>query len=230
MRNTIATASAGLLCVAALGATTTARAQEEAWRPRTLEAPAHALELKAGTGYAQGWGQLSPTQSIPDAAGGGIGVTIDVDYRFAHSWSAGAQGEYDELGPRNDNASRAIAGNVGVTFHVRPDSSADPWVRLGSGYRLLASVDGDSVITHGFELAKATIGYDFRVDRQVAFAPVIGADVDLFGWQYLYAVHSLTTMPRAQVGSFVFAGLQARFDIGGFAHPESESATAAAAR
>jgi hypothetical protein len=76
------------------------------------------------------------------------------------------------------------------------------------------TVEAQSTLTHGIELAKATVGYDFRVDSQVAFAPIVGVDATLFDWQYSYGAHALTTMSRAQVGTFVFAGLQARFDVG----------------
>jgi hypothetical protein len=69
-----------------------------------------------------------------------------------------------------------------------------------------------TTMVHGFELAKATFGYDFRFSPGVAIAPVVGADVDLWAWQEQNGVN--TALSSAQVGMYVFAGLQGRFDMG----------------
>ena len=147
---------------------------------------------------------------------------------MTHHWSLGAQAEYAELGPRNDNASRAFASNAGVTFHVRPQSNGDPWIRLGSGYRILWSVDDHTTGTYGFQLAKATVGYDFHVDPQVAFSPSSAQTSILFAWQYGPNVR--TAMPSAQVGTFVFAGLQGRFDVAARRAPQAVTQPEASAR
>jgi hypothetical protein len=228
MNHSIATIGASLLCIGALTAAPPAQAQDARSTARPSEGPSNALEVKVGTAYTQGFGQLTPTQSVGDTAGGGVAVALDIDYRMAQRWSVGAQAEYAELGPHNDNASRAFASNAGVTFHVRPQSNGDPWFRLGSGYRILWSVDDHTTGTYGFQLAKATLGYDFRVDPQVAFAPIVGADVDLFAWQSGPNVR--TTMPSAQVGTFIFAGLQGRFDVAAKGAPPSVTQPEASAR
>ena len=87
-------------------------------------------------------------------------------------------------------------------------------MRLGSGYRIFGdNATTPKVLVHAVEVAALTVGYDLRVDSSLAFAPVVGADVDLFGWEYTYNDHLLSQFARPQVGGFVFAGLQARFDI-----------------
>jgi hypothetical protein len=205
-----------------------AQAQEEGAMSRPLAAPSNALELKVGAGYTQGFGSLTPTQRILDVAGAGLGVDADVDYRVAPRWSLGIQGEYQEFNAnQNANAgARGLAGNVGVTYHAMPFVHGDPWLRLGTGYRMLWSVDPvggvPTTLVHGFELGKATFGYDIRASSGVAIAPVVGADLDLWAWQEQNGVN--TALSTARVGMYVFAGMQARFDVGATEEQTSETA------
>jgi hypothetical protein len=191
-----------------------------------LAAPTNSFELKVGAAYTQGFGMLTPRQSILDVAGAGIAADLDLDYRADPHVSVGVQGEYQEFANNttNNTASRGFAGNIGVTFHGNPASRGDPWLRFGTGYRLLWNVDptntvggqftnvGQTQLVHGFEVGKLILGYDIRVDPQVALAPAVGADLNIFAWQLQNGVS--TTLSTAQVGMYVFAGLQGRFDIG----------------
>jgi opacity protein-like surface antigen len=221
MTRTIATTGAGLACVAALATAATAQAREERRWTQPPETTQSALELAVGSGFTQGLGQLTPARGFGDTSGGGVAVALDVNYRFQPRWSLGLQFEYDELDPRNDTWARGFASNAGVTYHARPWSSGDPWVRLGTGYRMFGAAGSDKTLIHAFELARATVGYDFRVDSHIAFAPVLGVDVDLSDWQYAFSVHALSGFARPQLGGFVFAGLQARLDVGGQAESSS---------
>ncbi|HEY6464218.1 MAG TPA: hypothetical protein VIY73_28820 [Polyangiaceae bacterium] len=190
---------------------------------RPMAAPSNALELKVGTGYTQGFGMLRPSQSVLDAAGAGLGVNADVDYRLRPRWSIGVQGEYQEFenNTNADSAARGFAGNVGFTYHAMPFMVGDPWFRFGTGYRMLWTVPptagASNTLIHGFELGKLTLGYDIRASSGVALAPVVGIDLDLWEWQAQNGVN--TALSTAQVGTYVFAGLQARFDMGGMARP-----------
>lgn len=73
---------------------------------------------------------------------------------------------------------------------------------------------GQTSMRHGFELASAKVGYDFRVSEDLALAPVVGADLNMFLWQTDNNTTSIA-LSKAQVATFVYAGLQGRFDIGG---------------
>jgi len=230
MRHTIGITAASLVAAACVAtATSSASAQEQTYMTSPLEAPSNAFEVKIGTGYTQGFGLLRPSQSLPDVAGAGLGVNVDADYRANPYWSVGLQGEYQEFANNTstNNAARGMAGNIGVTGHFAPFIHGDPWIRVGTGYRLLWSVaptNGEpNTLVHGFEVAKATIGYDLRASSAVAIAPVVGADLDIFGWQEQNGVNS--TLSSAQVGFFVFGGLQGRFDMG-----ETEGRTQVAKR
>jgi hypothetical protein len=158
---------------------------------------------------------VAPGQSIPDTAGAGFGVDVDADYRANPYWSVGLQGEYQEFSSEHDTASRGLTGNLGVTYHATPSNRGDPWLRLGTGYRMLWQVDppgAPTTLLHGFQLGKATIGYDVRVSRDVALSPEVGADLDLFVWADQNGTNR--QLSTAQVGTFIFAGLQGRFDVG----------------
>jgi Autotransporter beta-domain len=188
---------------------------EDAYR-RGMAAPTQAFELKLATGYTQGFGMASPNVGIPQVAGAGIGVNLDLDYRMSPRASIGVAGQYQEFSSERNTAARGTMGNLGITVHGAPLSRADPWLRFGAGYRLLWSVNpfsgGPTVLVHGFELAALNIGYDLRLSEGVAIAPMIGADLTMFLWQS--AGGFSRALPSAQLGTFVFAGLQARFDAG----------------
>jgi hypothetical protein len=61
-------------------------------------------------------------------------------------------------------------------------------------------------------VASLALGYDLRMASSVAIAPVIGGDLNVFIWET--ANGATTPLSRAQVGTFIFAGLQMRFDAG----------------
>ena len=220
MRHTIIIAAASLIGAGVLAWGSSAHAQEESYLNRPMPAPSNAFELKVGTGYTQGFGLLTPAQSIPDVAGAGFGANLDADYRMLPRWSVGLQGEYQEFANNiNANAAaRGFAGNLGVTYHVMPYSHGDGLFRIGSGYRLLCSVSPvicvPTTLTQGFEVAKATIGYDVRVSPEVALAPLVGGrhSTCSCGKGAGGVTNSLSS---AQVGTFIFAGIQGRFDMGG---------------
>jgi len=198
-----------------------ARAQEitDVVLARQLGAPSQALELKAGTGYTQGSGMLSPGRTMADASGAGLGVSAGIDFRLVRPWSLGVEARYQEYAERGNTAARGFAADLGATHHVAPLLPADPWVRLGMGYRGFfedepAGATGVRVAHHAFEVATATAGYDVRLTEDVAISPVIGADVDVFVREEPSSGQP-STPPLSQVAAFVYLGLQGRFDIGG---------------
>jgi len=202
-----------------LGLTTwvgTAHAQEEYVRS-AVPAPSDAFELKVGSHYTQGFGEIAPGKGIPSVAGAGVDVDLAFDYRIDPMVSFGVQGEYQQFESEQNSEARGFTGNIGLTFHGTPNFRGDPWLRLATGYRLLWSVQpeggGPTTLYHGFELARLMLGYDVRVTPDVAIAPAVGAGVDLFLWQDQNGTNS--SLSPATVGMFIFAGLQGRFDAGG---------------
>ncbi len=70
------------------------------------------------------------------------------------------------------------------------------------------------VLSHGLQLARARVGLDVRVSPDVAIAPVVGADANMFLWQ---DVTTSTAIADPRITTFIFAGVQGRMDIGGTA-------------
>ncbi len=204
-----------------------APAHEERFVYQQMPAPVNAFELRVSSHYTQGFGKPAPGVGMPSVAGAGVNGTLDLDYRATPWVSMGLQGEYQEFTSEQNTAARGFAGNVGVTFHGAPLFRGDPYLRFGAGYRLLWSVNppGSTTTTfHGFELGKVTLGYDLRLTPGVAIAPQIGADLTMFVWEDVGGVNSALSV--VTVATFVYAGLQARFDMG----PTTDSTTVAVNR
>jgi outer membrane protein OmpA-like peptidoglycan-associated protein len=198
---------------------TAARAQEESYLRQREPAPSDAFELKAASGYTQGFGSLAPGRDVNKVAGAGLGVGAELDYRMTREWSLGVEGQYQGYTGVNNSSAWGFNANIGPTYHMAPVYRGDPWVRLGTGYRGVwekgaAGVPGADISRHGFELVTAKLGYDVRVSQDVAIAPVLGADLTMFVWETASGA-ATKSMSTAQVATFIYAGLQGRFDFGG---------------
>jgi outer membrane protein OmpA-like peptidoglycan-associated protein len=195
------------------------RAEGTTWFQDHVAAPSRALELTVGSGYTQGWGMIRGGSALPDVATPGIGFDLGAGYRINHRWSVGLNGQYNELYSPHQHGVRGMTAGLAATYHFVPETGLDPWLELGTGYRLMW-VDNvaptPNVLSHGFELARARVGIDLRLTPQVAIAPVVGADANVFVWQN---AGSTSTISDPRVNSFVYAGLVGRFDIGGDKEP-----------
>ena len=107
-----------------------------------------------------------------------------------------------------------------MTLHGRPYHRGDPWLRLATGYRWLwlsnatpgnftVETLGQTVGFSGWDVINARIGYDIRSSAGVSWAPFVGANLQSFVWA------NTTALSTVQWGTFIYAGLQARFDAGG---------------
>jgi hypothetical protein len=221
---------AAAIAILALGSVASAQEAERAYLNQHVAAPRNAPELTLGSGYTQGFGRVRTGTDVSDVAGAGIGVELGAGYRINPRWSVSASGQYQELTSANSTGARGLAANVGGTYHFEPLLRGDPFLRLAGGYRLLwqvnPSIGGPSMLRHGFELATAQLGYDVRVSDDIALAPVIGADLNLFVWERPLA-GSTVALSSAQLNTFIYAGLQGRFDVGGTttAAPAASEAT-----
>jgi peptidoglycan-associated lipoprotein len=174
--------------------------------------PQKALELTVGTGYTQGFGQLSRNVQMQDVAQDGLGLDLAIGYRIDPHWMVGAVGEYQQLtAERADTVRGAVAG-FQVAYHLAPAQRLDPWVSLGAGYRWLwerYDANDSTVLTQGLEMGKLAVGLDWRVSREVSIGPVIGGDIDTF------LVQDSNRIDNPQVSVFVHAGIMGHFDLGG---------------
>jgi hypothetical protein len=181
-----------------------------------IPAPRDALELSFGTGYTQGFGSLRGNVGLPSVATAGVGFNFGLGYRINAHWAVLWTGEYEEFTAERSDIVDGITNTVGAQYHLAPTNKIDPWAELGAGYRYLweSSRYAPSVGWHGFQLVHLRVGIDFRADPVTAIGPVIGADATMFQYEdlpYYYTAHINDT----RLSTFVYAGLQGRFDIGG---------------
>lgn len=180
-----------------------------------VPAPSNAFEITLGTGYTQGFGDLQEDVSVEDTAQAGMSFDLGLGYRISPRWAVGLTGGYQFFDPGdalvNDEMPSGVTGRIDATYHFSPYSRLAPWLKVGAGYRYLCECEqpGDNAYLHGLEVVNLNLGFDLRVHRQFGLAPVIGGGLNVFLWDRTDAIDD----PRPS--SFVFAGLQARFDLGG---------------
>ena len=202
--------------------TPAASAQERGttWFQDHVAAPSNALELTVGSGYTQGWGMIQSGSVLRDVATPGIGFDLGVGYRLNHRWSIGLTGQYNELYSPHEHGVRGMTGGLAATYHFMPETGVDPWFEFGSGYRLMwvdNTAPSQNVLYHGFEAVRARVGLDLRLTPDIAIAPVVGADANVFVWQNTAGNNTTITDPRPN--TFIYAGIAGRFDVGGKREP-----------
>lgn len=182
----------------------------------------NAFEIGVATGYSQGAGKLGGNMgSLEDVSGPGGAVEVDLGYRLLPHLSLGAYGTFSKYqhGDQIDSNTDVLAATAGIQAvgHFRPDTSIDPWVSLGTGWKglWLDPQNGKTTSLQGLELARLQLGVDYRVSKDVAIAPVIGGSLGLFISQDSPMTTDLTEISDKKVNFTGFAGLAGRFDIGG---------------
>ena len=186
---------------------------------KDVDAPDRAFELTLGSGYTRGFGSLQDgaNQDVDDRIGNGVTFELGLGYRASPRWMFGVSGGYQRY-ESGDEIPEAISSHganarLDATYHSRPYSHVDPWVKGGVGYRLIYESDAplamDEARLHGFDLASVNLGLDLRAGREFAVAPFVGADLTTFLWDGEDAIDD----PR--LSTFLYAGLQFRLDIGG---------------
>jgi outer membrane protein OmpA-like peptidoglycan-associated protein len=170
---------------------------------KPLDAPIHALEIGVGTGWTQGYGALRGGVDMRDVITPGVGIDLALMYRMDPHWAFGLAGQYQEFESERATGARGMTVGLAAAYHTAPFARVDPWVQVGTGYRSLWETHdgGPATTTQGIELAKLTLGLDFRVSRDVALGPAIGADI------------SIPAVSDPHAATFVFAGVQAHFDV-----------------
>jgi len=180
------------------------------------------LELGLGAGYSQGGGKLGGTMgNLEDISGAGGLVELDLGYRIVPQLSLGVYGTFSKLQKGDHVAGNAdvLGATAGVqaVLHLRADRSIDPWVSLGAGWKALwvDPVNSATSSLQGLELARLQIGADYRVSKDVAIAPVIGASLSMFISEDNQMTSSLTEIQDKKVNFTGFAGLAGRFGVHG---------------
>ena len=217
--------AASAITVATFVSTASAQEQQEGYFRARVYAPQRALELTPGLSYAEPFGDAAKGANVRDFAGSALAPTLGIAYRLTPHVAIGVTGMYQEFSAGNDvtagttvrGHARAVGGGPDVTVHFRPYERVDPFLRAGFGYRAMWELrDGanNDVVRHGLELGRLALGLDMRVSRDVAIAPVIGANANVFFWESRDNGAS-GAIPDPRVNVTAMAGLEARFDLGG---------------
>lgn len=184
------------------------------WLERRLPGPRNAVELDVATGYTQGLGSLRAGTGMSKVATGGVALEIGGGYRFDPRWAVNVSAQYGELSSTRARAARTLMVSAGATYHFAPARRLDPFAQLSAGYRMLweTHISTPDLLSHGFQLARATGGLDVRLSRAVAVAPIAGADISMFLWQ-MPSNANARAIPSPALNVFAFVGVQGRFDL-----------------
>jgi hypothetical protein len=189
-------------------------------KSRSLSPATHDVEMTIGTGYEQGFGNVGSGQpALTDIGTAGGAVQVGVGYRLIPQLTLGVYGSGamfgrgDQVDP-STNLYSAAAGVQADWHFLSAGHEIDPWLSLGSGWRgYWAHGDQGTTSMQGMELAKLQIGVDYRVDEAVAIGPVVGVDLSTFFTQSTPTAGGFSNISNPNVNTFLFAGLQGRFDI-----------------
>jgi hypothetical protein len=205
--------SSRLLCVAAIALSGLARGQEVAPPPDS------SFELSLGLGYGQGLGSVAAgVPRLQEFGNAGGSFTIDTGWRFDPRFMVGVYGEvgtFDGGSMRNADHANTVAAGLQGQYHVLPGRKYDPWLGVGFGWRGYFA-DRSLLGTHklqGLDLARLRLGLDYRVSPAVALGPVFGITLTDFISEKRPGGDSYSDTSDRKLNTFVFAGLQGRFDM-----------------
>jgi hypothetical protein len=186
-----------------------------------LGAAGRSVELTIQTGYAQGFGGAGRgLPSLGNMATAGGAVEVGAGYRLIPQLTLGvyASGGIFGRGDQVDGSTNRSTATAGfeADWHFAPAGSrTDPWVSLGGGWRgwWLHEDGAGTTAMHGWEIAKLQVGVDFRIDRAIAVSPMVGIDLNTFFTESSPASGGWRNVSNPNVNTFLFAGMQGRFDI-----------------
>jgi len=187
---------------------------------RELAPATHAVELTIGTGYAQGFGDVASGQpKLTDLAQAGGAVQTSVGYRVIPQLTLGVYGSGAMFSRADqvDSTTNVYSASAGIEsdWHFLPSShQLDPWVSLSSGWRGYWVHNNQAETSlQGLQIARLQLGLDYRIDNAIAISPIIGADLSTFLSERTPTSGGFTNISNPNVDTFLFAGLQGRFDI-----------------
>lgn len=186
----------------------------------TILAPGSAFEIQVNTGYAQGFGPQLPSKgNLPSASinRAGLGAGLGLAYRATPNSSVGVVGSYSMQDTAKGAQQRNVVAGLDATYHANPFQRLDPFLSLGAGYRMMwdHQLNGAAdTFSHGFQLARAAVGVDLRISKDVAIAPTIGGDINMFLWRKAEG-QSTQMIQDPKINGYLFAGVAGRFDLGG---------------
>ncbi len=188
-----------------------------------------ALEITLGAGYTQGFGDIGSGQpSLRNLTSAGGEAQLGIGYRINPNFLVGAYGsggkQSNGIFSGGSNIHTATAG-LQANYHFLPWDTWDPWVGLGAGWRALWIDRPVPVVgtesRHGLDVARVTVGVDYRISPQLAISPYAGAAVSIFLTQELPGERVFSNVHSPNVNVWPMAGVVGRFDFFGGGSPAS---------
>lgn len=184
--------------------------------PQKPDVPINAFEITGSVGYTQGFGELVSGVNMNKVITAGLGTEVGLGYRFDPHWSLAAVGQYNQFDAQRTETARGLLAGLALTYHILPFEHFDPWLQLGAGYRMLweqpaSTTNLPTVMTHGFEPARFTVGLDYRVSRDIALSPQAGIDLSVPTWQTVN--NNTTALNDPRPSAYIYAGMGVRFDL-----------------
>jgi hypothetical protein len=209
-----------ILAVTLVSSVAGAQVSDQGSEPPRRAAPSRAFELTLGSGYNHGFGDVDGGAfNLRDYARGGPGLRLGLGYRIDPHWMVGGYVESAFYMRRAsaESGTRAWGGTLGVqgAYFFAPHDRFNPWVGLGTGVRsyFLQQPNTDTSVAYGWDIVRASVGLDYRVTPTWSIGPTVGATLTTFGARG--DVNEPEKIGDREPSTFVFAGMQGRFDIGG---------------
>ena len=149
---------------------------------------------------------------MPSVASPGVTLDLGVGYRVNPKWAVMWSGQYAELTSERADAARAFTGTLAAQYHFAPTQRVNPWFEFGAGYKFFEDPATQSQLPHPRPPARS-LARRHRLPRRRGRLPrrLIGGDATYFLFQDVPGAG--TNIPDPTVSTFVYAGLQGRFDI-----------------
>jgi len=186
---------------------------------------ARAVEVTVGANYLQGNGALtgSNATSFDNTGREGVGVDLSAGLRFTPRLSGAVYGSLGRFnaasGALGSSSWNTSAGVMGL-FHFAPGDQLDPWISAGAGWTAnFQSVGAGTDVRHGIELGRLQMGIDFKVNNQLAVAPVVGVAASTLLTESLATGGGFHSVADTRVHTAVYGGVAGRFDLGGAPRP-----------
>jgi len=174
--------------------------------------PTNALEVTAGLGSAQGYGNVIP--GGPNLGDLGLGADLGIGWRINPRWMVGVYSGVGYFPGSPTDSSFDLSAGAQASYHFA--SRWQPWVGLGAGWHgYWLTQGGATTAWQGFDLARLQAGFDVPLTPSFSISPMLGMTLTTFLWQKEPNVGSFAGVKSSGVSVFVLAGAQARFDFFG---------------
>jgi hypothetical protein len=184
------------------------------------------FELGLRVAYAMPTGKVDAGAplSLRDRIQGQLPIWLDVGYRFAPHWYAGALASAGFVVPANCPSCNGsdVRFGVGARYYARPGETLDPWIGLGAGYELLSFTSAASandpkftVDASGFEIARVEAGLDARTSGALRAGPFVAASLGEYTSESVTAfnITRAATSVSLTLHAWLFVGVRGAFAL-----------------